>query len=166
MKLYQMRLAGHRTGRSQTEHAPRVRRSARRRHSSRCRCTCSAVLVYMGRWGTASRFAPTTWQTGTARTLPRGAQASFTAFSSLRFCKRLDVVVTVLTEVAFQDVGSSADAFSRRKPFTASSTPAATQRSMICPPRHRLTFRFTSRVRLMRLSTALVVASAGGAPIA
>jgi hypothetical protein len=53
----------------------------------------------------------------------------------------------------------SAYPFRRRKPFTASRMPAATHRSIICPPRQRLTFRFTSRVRLMRLSTALVVAS-------
>ena len=37
--------------------------------------------------------------------------------------------------------------------------PAATQRSIICPPRQRFTFRFTWRVRLSRLSAALVVAS-------
>ena len=48
--------------------------------------------------------------------------------------------------------------FRRRKPLTASSTPAATQRSIISPPRHRFTFRFTWRVRLSRLSAALVVA--------
>ena len=53
----------------------------------------------------------------------------------------------------------SAYPFKRRKPLTASRTPAATHRSIICPPRQRLTFRFTSRVRLMRLSTAFVVAS-------
>ena len=40
-------------------------------------------------------------------------------------------------------VGISARPFRRRKPFTASSMPAATQRSIICPPRHRFTFRFT-----------------------
>ena len=49
--------------------------------------------------------------------------------------------------------------FSRRKPFTASRMAAAVHRSTICPPRHRLTFRFTCRVRLIRLSIALVVAS-------
>src|SRR5262249_51497897 len=53
----------------------------------------------------------------------------------------------------------SAYPFKRRKPFTASRMPAATQRSIICPPRHRLTFRLTSRVRLIRLSAAFVVAS-------
>ena len=37
--------------------------------------------------------------------------------------------------------------------------PAATHRSTIWPPRHRLTFRFTCRVRLIELSIALVVAS-------
>jgi hypothetical protein len=40
----------------------------------------------------------------------------------------------------------SAWPFKRRKPFTASSTPAATHRSIIRPPRHRFTFRFTWRV--------------------
>src|SRR5262245_61177153 len=49
--------------------------------------------------------------------------------------------------------------FRRRKPLTASKMPAATQRSIICPPRQRLTLRFTERVRLMRLSAAFVVAS-------
>ena len=44
-----------------------------------------------------------------------------------------------------------------REPFAASSTPAATQRSTIVPPRQRFTFRFTWRVRLRRLSMALVV---------
>ena len=44
-------------------------------------------------------------------------------------------------------------------PLTASRTPAATHRSIICPPRHCFTFRFTSRVRLSTLSAALVVAS-------
>ena len=34
---------------------------------------------------------------------------------------------------------------------------AAVHRSTICPPRHRLTFRFTWRVRLIKLSIALVV---------
>ena len=38
----------------------------------------------------------------------------------------------------------SAYPFNRRNPFTASKMPAATQRSIIWPPRHRLTFRFTS----------------------
>ena len=49
--------------------------------------------------------------------------------------------------------------FTRRNPFAASNTPAATQRSTTVPPRQRLTFRFTWRVRLRRLSTAFVVAS-------
>ena len=49
--------------------------------------------------------------------------------------------------------------FTRRNPFAASSTPAATQRSTIVPPRPRFTFRFTWRVRLSRLSMAFVVAS-------
>ena len=42
----------------------------------------------------------------------------------------------------------------RRKPLTASSTPAATQRSIIWPPRQHLTLRLTYRVRLSRLSAA------------
>ena len=49
--------------------------------------------------------------------------------------------------------------FTRRNPFAASNTPAATQRSTIVPPRQRFTLRFTWRVRLRRLSTAFVVAS-------
>ena len=55
--------------------------------------------------------------------------------------------------------GISPHPFRRRKPLTASRTPAATHRSIICPPRHRFTLRFTWRVRLSRLSAALVVAS-------
>ena len=55
--------------------------------------------------------------------------------------------------------GHIATSFEPTEAVTASSTPAATQRSIIVPPRHRLTFRFTDRVRLMRLSAALVVAS-------
>ena len=47
----------------------------------------------------------------------------------------------------------------RRNPFAASSTPAATHRSTIVPPRQRFTLRFTWRVRLSRLSMAFVVAS-------
>ena len=46
-----------------------------------------------------------------------------------------------------------------RNPLAASSTPAATQRSTIVPPRQRFTLRFTWRVRLRRLSMAFVVAS-------
>ena len=53
----------------------------------------------------------------------------------------------------------SAYPFTRRKPLTASRTPAATHRSIICPVRHRLTLRFTWRVRLSKLSAAFVVAS-------
>ena len=55
--------------------------------------------------------------------------------------------------------GISLHPFTRRNPFAASSTPAATQRSTIVPPRQRFTFRFTWRVRLSRLSMAFVVAS-------
>src|SRR5438874_433029 len=40
--------------------------------------------------------------------------------------------------------------FNRRNPFTASRMAAAVHRSTICPPRHRLTFRFTWRVRLIK----------------
>jgi hypothetical protein len=36
------------------------------------------------------------------------------------------------------------------EPFTASTTPAATHRRIICSPRQRLTLRFSSRVRLIR----------------
>ncbi len=54
-------------------------------------------------------------------------------------------------------LGISRWPFNRRKPLTASRTPAAAQRTTICPPRQRLTWRFTCRVRLIRLSTALVV---------
>ncbi len=43
--------------------------------------------------------------------------------------------------------------------MAASRTPAATQRNIIWPPRQRFTLRLTWRVLLMRLSTALVVAS-------
>ena len=60
---------------------------------------------------------------------------------------------------AATSVGMSAYPFSRRKPFTASKTPAATQRGIIWPLRQRLTLRFTCRVRLRRLSAAFVVAS-------
>ena len=41
--------------------------------------------------------------------------------------------------------------------MAASRTPAATQRSIIWPPRQRFTLRLTWRVLLMRLSAALVV---------
>ena len=49
--------------------------------------------------------------------------------------------------------------FRRRNPLAASRTPAATQRSIIWPPRQRFTLRLTWRVLLIRLSAALVVAS-------
>ena len=55
--------------------------------------------------------------------------------------------------------GISLHPFTRRNPFAASSTPAATQRRTIVPPRQRVTFRFTWRVRLRRLSIAFVVAN-------
>ena len=55
--------------------------------------------------------------------------------------------------------GISPHPFRRRKPLTASRTPVATHRSLICPPRHRFTVRVTWRVRLSRLSAAVVVAS-------
>ena len=60
---------------------------------------------------------------------------------------------------AATSVGISLRPFTRRNPFAASSTPAATQRSTIVPPRQRFTFRFRWRVRLSRLSMAFVVAS-------
>ena len=63
--------------------------------------------------------------------------------------------------------GISLHPFTRRNPFAASSTPAATQRSTIVPPRQRFTFRFTWRVRLSRLSMASWWrAIVGGAPTA
>lgn len=42
--------------------------------------------------------------------------------------------------------------------MTASRIPAATHRTIICPPRQRVTWRVTWRVRLMRRSAAFVVA--------
>jgi hypothetical protein len=45
-------------------------------------------------------------------------------------------------------VGAPDCPFSRRNPLTASRTAAAVHRRTICTPRHRWTFRFTSRVRL------------------
>ena len=60
---------------------------------------------------------------------------------------------------AATSAGISLHPFTRRNPFAASSTPAATQRRTIVPPRQRFTFRFTWRVRLRRLSIAFVVAN-------
>ena len=56
---------------------------------------------------------------------------------------------------AATSVGISLRRHSWRKPFTAWRTPAATQRTTICPPRQR----FTYRVRLIRLPAAFVVVS-------
>ena len=60
---------------------------------------------------------------------------------------------------AATSAGISCHPCTRRNPFAASSTPAATQRSTIVPPRQRFTWRCTWRVRLRRLSMAFVVAS-------
>jgi hypothetical protein len=61
-------------------------------------------------------------------------------------CKRAGISRSHYYEIkdAFERYGAAGLApAERRKPFTASKTPAATHRSIICPLRQRLTFRFT-----------------------